>query len=491
MAYFPDQVMPKMLMKETSKEVDDNPAIYNAKNWNTHHREIRAIEEFLLGNKDPDSIIFAGKDLQGTIHLPSSVSTAIANVRNLLEELFNGCWLTQYSGTVRYKNYIKLPDCLIQTKTTGNVNNFDTTIAVESTQGFPQSGTITKINGLRTGEFCQYGSGSYAVGAGGVCSLGGKYLSYTDFAPLQHRTSQEIITYTSKTDNLFLGCTRGVNGSTAETITTEQAVILSGNASLCISQNFWAEKANASPHACEAYVSVTPDLYVNGGVLKRGTNQVINPIEDFLEASYTLTVVSDFEDVGSSTPVPPIKILDRFFRLDRAFFGSVDKYDYMATKLFGLVVAPSSWINSINQSTVSIDYTILGGHSHSAKSQLQLTPYSITSTSAKFKNAADMSGPIVLSFKNYRSYGSLIAADYELDVSVGKVKHHYYPHTKTINATVDLTSSDMVTAKTAFSFVGDHYHHNYLHWGYVGSPTQISYIIPNASISGWEKYLKI
>ena len=147
MSYFPYQIMPKMLMKETSKEVDDNPSIYNAKNWNTHHREIRAIEEFLLGNKDPDSIIFSGKDQQGTTYLPSSISSAVANIRYLLEELFNGCWLTQYSGTVQYKNYIKIPDCLIQTKTSGTVNDFDTTIAVESTKGFPQSGTITKING--------------------------------------------------------------------------------------------------------------------------------------------------------------------------------------------------------------------------------------------------------------------------------------------------------------------------------------------------------
>ena len=478
-------------MKETSKEVDDNPSIYNAKNWNTHHREIRAIEEFLLSNKDPDSIIFAGKDQQGTTYLPSSISSAVANIRYLLEELFNGCWLTQYSGTVQYKNYIKIPDCLIQTKTSGTVNDFDTTIAVESTKGFPQSGTITKINGLRTGEFCQYGFESYAVGSGGVCSIGTKYIGYPDFTPSQqHRTSQEVITYTSKTDNLFLGCTRGVNGSTAETITNEQAVILSGNASLCVSQNFWAEKPNVSPHACEAYVSVTPDLYVDGGVLKRGTNQIINPIENFLEASYTLTVISDFEERATERPVPPITISDRFFRLDKAFFGPLDNNDYMPTKLFGLIVIPPSWVNSINQASVTIDYTLLGVSPYSLSSQIQLAPYSITSTSAKFKNAADMAGPVVFSLRNYRSYGSLMAADFELDVTIGEIKS-YYPITKTINATINITSTDMVTAKTAFYFTGDRYYRNYILWEYIGSPTQISYIIPNTSILGWDKYLKI
>ena len=117
MAYFPNQIMPKTLMKETSKEVDDSPAIENAKDWNTQHREIRAIEKFLIGTRDPNSLVFAGKSQTGTIQYPKSLYEAKAYVRHVLEDLFNGCGMSQFNGTVRCKNYIQLPDCLIKTKT--------------------------------------------------------------------------------------------------------------------------------------------------------------------------------------------------------------------------------------------------------------------------------------------------------------------------------------------------------------------------------------
>ena len=546
MAYFPNQIMPKMLMKETSKEVDDSPAIENAKDWNVQHREIRAIEKLLIGDNPSGGLVLAGSDQQGTTQLPKCLKDGVDYVRYLLEELFNGCWLSQYSGTVRYKNYIKFPDCVIQTKTTGAILSGDTTITVESTDGFPRSGTITKINGLRTEEYCQSGAGGSPVGGGDVCTTGTKYITYSDFfTGTKHRTSQEIITYTDKTQTQFLNCTRSVNLSTAEDLASdEQAVILSGNASLCISHNFWAEKANTTPHACEAYVSVTPDLYVDGGVLRRGTNQVTNSVEEFVEVSYTLTLISDFQDISlsdqitgggghisfshfagpvpptpSPSPIhPPSDIKSGFFRLDTmSVYGlrwwgwylpwgssssSMTNYWYQNN---GLAVMPLSWFN---ETTKTVSYTV----DHPIGSQYGMLNGSNTipltadihPTYARFYASNPDYGPysninrIELIFKNYRTYGSLTVANVSFTISLTFLKNSKIAYDGSnwrmmfanVIASLSINGSSNLNAKSHFSFPVN---------GVAGFPqtnlllnaSNVSYIVPNKSISGWENYFNI
>ena len=535
MSYFPNQIMPKTLMKETSKEVDDSPAIENAKDWNTQHREIRAIEKFLIGDRSSGGLILAGADQQGTTQLPKSLKDGVDYVRYVLEELFNGCWLSQYTGTVRYKNYINLPDCVVKTKTTGDISSVDTTITVESTDGFPRSGTITKINGLRTEEYCQSGVSGFAVGPGDICAVGTKYIAYSDFTgAVKHRTSQEIITYTNKNETQFLNCTRSVNGSTSEDLVDEQAIVLSGNASLSISHNFWAENPDSSPHACEVYVSITPDLYVDGGVLKRGTNQVVNHIESFVEVSYTLMLISDFQDIpisdqitgdGSpiSNPLPtggtpnplssPTNTQSGFFRLDTmSIFGPFWWYSNNWNSYWfqnnGLAVLPLLWINGTSKTvSYNVSYGENGIENASLNGSNSIPLISdIHPTYARFYNSNPTFGSynnynrIEVIFNNYRIYNGLTVANVSFVISgtfMGNkpfysYRHEWNAYASNIVANLSISDSSSINAKSQFGFpinaLYNHDHHNYR---LLLNSSNVSYIIPNKTVSGWENYFNI
>lgn len=540
MAYFPKQIMPKMLVKETSKEVDDNPSIENAKDWNSQHREIRAIEKFLIGNDPSGGLMFAGSNLQGTTQLPESLSDGVNYIKYLIEELFNGCWFSQYTGTVRYKNFIELPSCITKTKTTGAISSSSSAITVETTAGFPRSGTITKINGLRTGEYCQSGTSASPVGGGAVCSVGTKYITYTDFtATTKHRTNQEIITYTDKNETQFLNCTRSVSGSTAETITDdEKSVIICGNASISISHNFWAELASQSPNACEIYVSMTPDLYVDGSVLKRGTNQVVNHIEDFIEISYSLMLISDFQDVSisdqinaggnninssiissapavSSTPVPispPEIIQSEFFRLDTMSIfspfwwtsNSLKGKDYWFQHN-GIVVLPLAWINGTSK-TVSYGVSQNKNSTLNAKlngSNVISLNSDINTTYARFYNHNASAGSygdlnrVEIIFKNYKTYGLLTTANVSFTVTgtlLGN-KPFYESYSdwssfgSNIKANLSISDSSEIIANSQFEFSFDSsYKYNYRT---LISSSNVSYIVPNQATYGWENYFNI
>lgn len=275
MAFFPSRVLPKSLRKETSNEVDNSPLIYNARDYNIHHREIRSIEESLLGASSGGGII-----------------NLVSTVNDLMSDILNGGLLAQYCGTIQAGGQISIPSKVTNTKTVGAVGSSDSTINVSSTEGFPDSGVLTKFNGLGVQEWCT----NNIAPSGGACSVGAiKFLEYDKFhGGATQRTFQETITYTSKTDTAFLNCTRGVNSTTAEAVSSaEQSVIILGNAALWLAPNVWVRDTTKFQN--QFYITYTPDLTVNAHLLEQGSRTVVKPNIDILtEINWGLSVVSYF-----------------------------------------------------------------------------------------------------------------------------------------------------------------------------------------------------
>lgn len=296
MSYFPLRVMPKALKKETANEVDNSPLIYNAKDYNVHHRDLRAIEQTLLGNSEQGQAY-------GIIQLVSAVN-------DLISDIFNGSLLAQFSGTVRAGEQISLPSSVTRATASGEILAAATTITVDSTSGFPDSGTITKFNGLDVQEWCVGGG---APGGGGACLPGEyKFAEYGKFIGGDtQRTFQEVITYDGKTDTQFLNCTRAVNGTTAEDLEEgEQATIVLGNASLWLAPNVWVSDEDKAQN--QFYVTYTPDLTVDAHVLEPGSVTVLKaPVDELVEVFWSMSLVSYYdipsvdETFGAATTATP------------------------------------------------------------------------------------------------------------------------------------------------------------------------------------------
>jgi hypothetical protein len=253
MAFFPLSIMPKRLQRETAREVDDSPSIYNARDYNIHHRELLAIERFLIGDDIEE-------ENGGLLRTVSDVLEAITKISN--EGL-----IARHSGIIQDSEQVIVPESVVSTLTNGVVGAADVSITVVSTDGFPSSGVITKFNNVlpneQTNEFDTQ-----------------KY----EFGP--NITNQEFIEYSGKTTNMFTGCTRGIDGTTAQAVlATAQAVIMAGRASLFLSNTFWTSKGARPVQLItkqEADLTVAVQMT---GMLTVGSPQGISQVE----ADFTVT----------------------------------------------------------------------------------------------------------------------------------------------------------------------------------------------------------
>jgi hypothetical protein len=266
MAYFPETIMPKILASETVREVDDSPAIYNAKDYNTHLRELIAIERFLVGDG------LGASDSTGMIGMLNSLVQAFNNISK------NGI-ISQSSGLVADDGTVPLPSSLVNTYTNGGVGAGDLSIPVVSVAGFPTSGYITKFNSIKTSP------------------------SGTPFG-FKSLYSQEVIQYTSVDTNTneFLGCTRAIIGS-AQAVPSgivgdvNPALIVAGRASIFLTHKGWDVPPNQIP--ATVYVDHDASLVVTSAVYDDSWNK----IDGGCEVMYALTVSGTFEDIKVSESV--------------------------------------------------------------------------------------------------------------------------------------------------------------------------------------------
>lgn len=196
MAYFPRSVMPKKLRRETPLEVDNAPTIYNARDYNIHHREILAIEKALIGKgSDPNA--------------PIGVEQALSLLEGTLDGLFSNGTIYRASGIVKSGDAIPLPDSVLNTTAHGPLSTSQTSITVTSTKGFSPKGYITKINAIPM--MAQTGGDTY-----GGLNTG-------------RLTFQEVISYQSISGNTFVGCARALFKTNAQALPYSNSLSIGGN----------------------------------------------------------------------------------------------------------------------------------------------------------------------------------------------------------------------------------------------------------------------
>lgn len=259
MAYFPETRMPKLLRRETSAEVDNSPSIYNARDYNIHHRELLAIEKFLVGSG-------LGDEDDGVVNI-------LIRELEVLREYANNGLMAQYVGSVIPGETIVLPTNIPHTTNAEVLGAADTTIAISSADGFPEAGYVTKFNTL------SFTSPTFTFG--------------------KTMTSQEIISYTGitpavgVTPAMLTGCTRALEGTTAQAAAAEDSVIMAGRASLMLGLKTLSGGVQ-TPN--EAYAFHDALLEVTAAVLNTSATQ----IDQFFEVSYALSIVGSFDDVRVS-----------------------------------------------------------------------------------------------------------------------------------------------------------------------------------------------
>jgi hypothetical protein len=260
MAYFPHGIIPKNLMQETAREVDNSPTIYNAKDYNDHLRELIAIEKFLVGDGDTS-------ENRGLSDLVKSLTSAFS-------ELINGGGITQISGVVSVGNTIPFPSGTANTRTVNNLGIEDQIIYVNSVDGFPTSGYITKFNSIKAsitqgGTFNEFGFIS-------ICN-------------------QELISYTGVQSSpaAFTGCTRGLDGTKQSVSSDSPAAVVAGRASLFLAPKAWTALTDVP---AQFYVDHDALLLVGGGVFAGGLGAKTagTAIHQHVDALYTLTVCGAF-----------------------------------------------------------------------------------------------------------------------------------------------------------------------------------------------------
>jgi hypothetical protein len=298
--------MPKKLRKETGNEVDDSPLIYNSRDYNIHHREIRAIQRFLIGrgasvstseseNEIVTNNIISDSDLVANNQTgQNSVNDFLYKIINLIDLLLNRGYIGQYSGTVQSGGKVKIPPAIITTQSTGDISSGSTSITVSDTSSFPSAGVITKFNSLSVESACSDGGPL----PGGRCNEGAdRIISYDGLLGSgYHATNQEIISYTSKTSTSFEGCTRSVGGSTAQdVISSSPALIICGRAAVSFTHNFWGRGEDGIPN--QFYLIHDASLTVTANLLESGTRTREGAaLQDHIEIGWLLTVSGYFED---------------------------------------------------------------------------------------------------------------------------------------------------------------------------------------------------
>lgn len=335
MAFFPDQVMPKTLRHETSHEVDGDPNILNAADWNRHHREILAIERLLIGAQTAggaasgvtgfscyqfnSGLVCPNINLNpnGTNpNAPQSIQDAVDTIAGLVDLITNGGLFAQYIGTIGDGQKVPIPSSIVSTQTTPHVPVAPdaTSIPVISTAGFPSQGVITKFNRNTRVTLCTQGAvppvKGRCTGANNqqVNTLEGLVPEILPY----HATNQEFIQYTSITPTSFEGCTRGYLGTTAQDVVdtdpefnTNGALIISGRASIFFTQNFWNVPATGSPSEVmiehDALLDVFTFVYKDGTPSgQENISLTNNATGQGMIVGYSLSVIGQFENIDLS-----------------------------------------------------------------------------------------------------------------------------------------------------------------------------------------------
>jgi hypothetical protein len=269
--------MPKRLKAETPAEVDGSPLVYNARDYNRHHKEIRAIECFLLGPGGEGGML-----------------STLAEAEAVVNQVKRGGALVTLGGTVTSGGAIQLPANVVYTTLKGPLSAAATSITVGDATGFPSSGYITKFNALATSNFCTGGAG---VGPGGRC-VAGTGFQFPDYPAMVGgsgaMTMPEVIRYEDVQNDVFLDCTRAVDGSTAQDVAaSDGALVVSGKASLMLSHNAWA-RTWTKPS--QFYLSCDALLNVYGAVLEDGSPGGSKaPISTVVEIGYSLVIVGWYD----------------------------------------------------------------------------------------------------------------------------------------------------------------------------------------------------
>ena len=264
--------MPKTIRQETVREVDDNPSIYNARDRNIHHREILAIEKFLVGTGWPRSGSASGSNLG----IAALLSSLLGTLRLPMYE-----FSAQIPMSKSLTNEVRLPHTLFgqsedfpttSTNEPGGLPKTNTTINVLSTSGFPNAGWITKFNSIAatTAGSPQYKTYGF-----------GKAIS-----------SQEVISYSGKTDTAFLNCTR--DSSTAQDLQPgKNALVICGKGSLGLS--LVSANNSESKDVRQLYIEHDAELVVAARLY---------------EAAATLTSLADVSLLCNVTVVGPFGDID-------------------------------------------------------------------------------------------------------------------------------------------------------------------------------------
>jgi hypothetical protein len=275
MAYFPKRRMPKTLKRETTAEVDGSPLVYNARDYNILVREVLAIEEFLGSEEDAQ---------QGRETFASLLRQALGQ----LEAMTDGGLIRRHSAAAKAGGILQVPASMTHTTTVGELADNATTIVVDSTDGFPSSGYITKINAISTNLNCD---GNVVTDE---CSEADPiFISYN---LLKHNFNYELISYTSKTDTTFEGCVREVAGAAAEVPYSASAVIISGRASLSLTHNFWGKENDKEPETL--YARHNADLMATGALYSASQPE---KIDKFVELAYCITVSGGIDSLDTSS----------------------------------------------------------------------------------------------------------------------------------------------------------------------------------------------
>jgi len=315
MAYFPERVMPKDLARETSAEVDGSPLIYNATEYNRHHREIRAIERFLVGTAGSEASGFSGyfdgsgfssfSGWSGESLATSGLVGVISEVENLLARIADDGLLTSVAGYVIEGGRIPIPAGVASAEITGPVGASDSSISCPLASLFPKRGYMTKFNAVNTTDHCTTNVQSFS----GSCSSGELYKDYEPFvdaslggSPVGHVTNQEFIWYDYRTEDSFESCTRGADGTTAQDLASgEVAILVPGRASLMLSSYAWAKGGDPAFSGFSGFrqfmVGHGSNLLVEAG----GFSGAIEQVNDYYSVGYCLTVTPNFDDVSVSS----------------------------------------------------------------------------------------------------------------------------------------------------------------------------------------------
>ena len=272
---FPSGVMTKVIREETSREVDDSPAIYNARDRNIHHREILAIEKFLVGCGWSATSIASGTDV-GVANLLSSLMSIL---KTPMYQVSGIVVVPEGSNaTIPLSQY---PD-MVRTTTIGALATTDVEINVVSTAGFPAEGWLTKFNTVS------------ATTTGTGTSSSPEYKDYDFGAYAASISSQEVIHYSGTTATKFLDCTRDT--ATRQALpSTQAAVILCGKASLGLSPVAFNNAAGSAVR--QFYVEHDAALKVSAALYKAATH--LTPM-GAISVLYDLTIVGPFGDIDLS-----------------------------------------------------------------------------------------------------------------------------------------------------------------------------------------------